>query len=209
MRSILLVGGAPRVPIDAVRHLTVAASGTTALRLRDLLATHGRPADLLLSVDAAPGIDASRYYDRDQLELHLRSWIAAHADGTVVMSAAVNDYQVVAVEMAQGGHVTRVAAQDKISSCADEVVIRLRPTSKVIDQLRGWGLTGPIVGFKYENAATVLASAKSLLKRVGATLVVANSLDGSLQALIDDSGTERCADREILLQHLAGRLAAL
>ncbi len=209
MRSILLVGGAPRVPIDAVRHLTVAASGTTAMRLRDLLAATGRPADLLLSVDAAPGIDASRYGDRAQLELHLRTWIAAHASGTVVMSAAVNDYQVAAVEMVQDGCVTRVAAQDKVSSGADQVVIRLRPASKVIDQLRSWGLTGPIVGFKYEDAATVLASAGSLLKRVGAALVVANSLDGSLQALIDGSGTERCADREALLQRLAVRLAVL
>lgn len=209
MRSILLVGGAPRVPIDAVRHLTVAASGTTALRLRGLLATRGRTADLLLSSDAAPGVESTRYRDRDQLEHHLRTWIAAHGDGLVVMSAAVNDYQVATVEVAQAGRTTRLPPGAKLPSRADEVVVRLRPASKVIDQLRGWGLSGPIVGFKHEDAATVIGSAGSLLQRVGAALVVANSLDGSLQALVDGSGCERFADREALLQQLAVRLVAL
>jgi len=209
MRSILLVGGAPRVPIDAVRHVTVAASGATALRLRELLAAKGRTADLLLSADAAPGIQAIRFTDRDQLERHLRSWVVSHGDGVVVMSAAVNDYQVATVEVAQAGSVTRVTPQAKLPSRADEVVIRLRPASKVIDQLRGWGLSGPIVGFKHEDSATVLASATSLLHRVGAALVIANSLDGSLQALIDGAGAERCNDREALLQRLAARLVAL
>ena len=209
MRSILLVGGAPRVPIDAVRHLTVAASGVTALRLRDLLATLGGRADLLVSVDAAPGVTATRYRDREQLESHLRTWITAHADGVVVMSAAVNDYQVSAVEVVQAGNVTRIAPQAKLPSRADEVVIRLRPASKVIDQLRGWGLSGPVVGFKHEDSATVLASAGSLLRRVGAAVVVANSLDGSLQALVDGDGITHCADREDLLKHLTARLLAL
>lgn len=209
MRPILLVGGAPRVPVDAVRHLTVAASGATAVRLRDLLAARARSADLLLSSDAAPDAAAGRYLDREQLEHRLRTWIAAHPAGAVVMSAAVNDYQVAGVEALRDGQATRIAPQAKLPSGADEVVIRLHPADKVIDRLRGWGLSGPIVGFKYEDADTVLASAAALLRRVGAALVVANSLDGSLQALVDGAGAERCVDREELLQRLAGRLHAL
>src|SRR5690606_10971383 len=52
MRPVLIVGGAPRVAIDAVRHLTVAATGATAVQLADLLQGDGVRADLLLSVDA-------------------------------------------------------------------------------------------------------------------------------------------------------------
>ncbi|MDX2110103.1 MAG: hypothetical protein SFY80_07680 [Verrucomicrobiota bacterium] len=36
-RPILLVGGAPSVPVYAVRHLTVAATGTTAHIIRVLM----------------------------------------------------------------------------------------------------------------------------------------------------------------------------
>ena len=50
-QPILLVGGAPRVPIDAVRHMTVHASGATALRLADLLSD--LKCELLLSVGCA------------------------------------------------------------------------------------------------------------------------------------------------------------
>ena len=67
-RPILLVGGAPRVPVDAIRHLTVAATGATALALAAQLREAGRQADLLLSLDAAPGAAAARYRDRDGLE---------------------------------------------------------------------------------------------------------------------------------------------
>ena len=38
MRPILLVGGAPRQAVDAVRYLSVRASGATALALRERLA---------------------------------------------------------------------------------------------------------------------------------------------------------------------------
>jgi phosphopantothenoylcysteine synthetase/decarboxylase len=209
MRPILLVGGAPRVAIDAVRHLTVAASGATALRLRALLAAAGRPADLLLAHDAAPAAEAGRYGDRAGLERGLRAWIATHPDGLVLMSAAVNDFELAAVEVVQDGRGAPLPPGAKLPSRADEVVIRLRPAGKVIDQLRGWGLRGPLVGFKYEDGATVLAAAAALQRRVGAALVVANSLDGALQALVDAGGCERCADREALLQRLAARLQAL
>ena len=153
--------------------------------------------------------EAARYCDRDQLETHLRQWITAHPDGEVVMSAAVNDFNVATVEVIQDGSSTRLPHLAKLSSRADDVVIRLRPASKLIDQLRSWGLTGPVVGFKYEDTATVLASAAALQQRVGAALVVANSLDGSLQALVDNAGSERCADREALLKRLVVRLLTL
>lgn len=209
MRPILIVGGSPRVRLDAVRHLTVAATGRTAAALADRLAARGRPADLLLSLDAEPGAVATRYDDRPALETALRAWIVAHPDGAVVMSAAVNDYEVAAIEAVRGGARERVAPAAKLSSGADEVVVRLRPAAKLIDGLRGWGLRGPIIGFKYEAADTVEASAAALLRRVGAAAVVANSLGGEVQALVDAHGCVRLPDRDRLLAALTDRLVAL
>src|SRR4051812_19275991 len=204
MRSILLVGGAPRVAVDAVRYLTVAASGVTALELeRRLRARDVTTAELLLSADAAPGVPAQRYSDRAKLELGLRSWISAHRDGVVVMSAAVNDYEIASVELRRGEAVERLAAGAKLRSGADEAVIRLRPAGKIIDQLRGWGHAGPLVAFKYEARETVIQSASALRVRVGAALVVANSLCGSVQALVSARGVEPYGDREALLDALA------
>lgn len=210
VRPILLVGGAPRVPIDAIRHFTAAASGATALALATRLRALGRESHLLLSLDASPTAAAARYSDRDALEEALGTWIGRHPEACVVMSAAVNDYRVATVEHWEGGEVRGLRPGEKLPSGADEVVIRLRQATKLIDRLRPeFGLRGPIVGFKYEAAPTVLASAEALRKRVGAALVVANSLCGTMQALLDASGTEQLPNREALLDSLAQRIAGL
>lgn len=210
MRPVLIVGGAPRIVVDAVRHLTVRASGTTAVSLAARLRAAAVPVDLLLSLDAAPGEAARRYADREALEGGLASWITAHRDGVVVLSAAINDYTVTQVERRVGDQTHVHAPGDKVPSGADEVVIRLRPATKVIDQLRPrFGLVGPIVGFKYEADATVIASAQALQRRTGAVLVVANSLSGDTQALVDAHGVTTCGDRAQLLGRLADRLTAL
>lgn len=206
---MLIVGGAPRLAVDAVRHLTVRATGTTALRLREQLAERGVGCELLLSADAVACDGALRYSAREDLDRALRTWIEAHGDGVVVLSAAVNDYHVTAVERIVGGVVERIPPGAKIASRAEELVIRLGPAPKLIDQLVGWGHRGPLVGFKFEHAATVLDAAERLRERTGAALVVANSLDGSLQALVDADGVHPQADRATLLTALAERLATL
>jgi hypothetical protein len=200
-RPVLLVGGAPRVAVDAVRHLTVAATGATAVMLRGLLAEAGIAGDLLLSLDAAPGASAARYTDRAGLESALAAWISNHPEGCVVMSAAVNDYEVAAVERSAGGLSERLAPGAKLA--------RLRPAGKLIDRLGPeFGLRGPLFGFKYEAAGTVLASAEALRRRVGCAVVAANSLCGRVHALVDAAGSEHLPDRPAFIASLARRLTA-
>jgi phosphopantothenoylcysteine synthetase/decarboxylase len=209
MRRILLLGGTPRLQVDAVRYLSAVASGATAVALHDALVGAGQTADLLLSDGAEPSVAAQRYSDRNGLEAGLKGWITAHPDGVVVMSAAINDYRVDRVEMVQNGETVPVRVGGKIPSRLEEVVIHLRPAAKVIDQLHGWGLRGPVVGFKYEGRETVLAAAEALLRRAGAALVVANSICGTVQALVDARGVQPFPDRAALVAALALRLAAL
>ena len=209
MRPILLVGGAPRVTVDAVRFLTVAATGATAVQLKEALQQQGLRADLLLGIDASPAVAAERYVDRTGLETTLKRWITANPTGVVVMSAAVNDYDVAQVVVEQEGGAVVLPPGAKLPSRAGAVSIRLQPASKVIDQLRGWGLGGPIVGFKYEARASVIASAGAQCARVGAALVVANSLCGQVQGLVDARGHELFPDRPALIQALAARLGQL
>ena len=209
MRPILLVGGSPRVAVDAVRFISVAASGATAMLVKDCLAHQGLSADLLLGIDASPTAAAERYADRQGLEDSLKQWISVNPTGVVVMSAAVNDYRVAQVTIEHPDGPVVVAVGSKLPSRAGAVTIRLEPAGKVIEQLRTWGLSGPIVGFKYEARETVLTAAEALRQRVGADQGVANSLCGQVQALVDQQGLHKYADRSGLIEALGARLASL
>ncbi len=195
--------------VDAVRFLSVAASGATAIQLKECLHHQGLTADLLLGIDASPSMAAERYVDRDGLETALKRWITVNPTGVVVMSAAVNDYRVAGVVIDEPTGPRALPPGTKLPSRAGAVTIRLEPASKVIDQLRAWGLAGPIIGFKYEAKDSVLASAAALRSRVGAELVVANSLCGQLQALVDGRGHERFPDRAALIEAVGARLGQL
>ena len=208
-RPILITGGAPRVAVDAIRYLTVQTTGHTATSLQERLKARNISSDLLLGVHAAPLAEARRYDSREDLERDMQAWIAANPDGVVVMAAAVNDYTVSQVESIRNGKPMAHEANGKVPSGADELVIRLKPASKIIDRLRAWGLHGPLVAFKYEAAESVIASARSLQGRIGAQLVVANSLDGTVQALVDPIRVQTCADRETLMAALLERLVTM
>jgi hypothetical protein len=123
------------------------------------------------------------------------------------MTAAVNDYQVAAVESLREGRVTRHDAGEKVPSGAEEICIRLRPALKLVDQLRGaWGFTGRLICCKYEARETVIEGARQLLGRVDADCVLANSLCGGLQALVTKADIEAFADRESVLKALVDRI---
>ena len=127
----------------------------------------------------------------------------------VVSSAAINDYELDCVEATCDGIQRCLNSAEKISSGAEEVVLKLRPAPKLIDQLPSWGHRGPLVAFKYEDAGTVVASATRLLQWVDAHLVVANSLCSQVQSLVDADGVHEFASREALLVSLAQRVALL
>ena len=203
---VLLVGGAPRVPVDAIRHLVVPATGHTVAALARLLRARTVPCWTLLAVDTHLEADEG-YATREDLEATLQRWIGDHPTTTLVMSAAINDYDTVAVEYRRDGRTVVCPADEKLPSGAEAVVIRLQPASKVIDRLAGWGHRGRLVAFKYEHAATVIASAARLRERVAADAVVANSLDGTVQALITAEGVDRAANRGELLERLVARIA--
>ncbi len=209
MRPILLTGGAPRLPVDAVRHLIANATGDTAVALATAVRERRLKCDLLLGVDASTKVQATRYRSREELEQGLRTWIELHPDGVVVMAAAVNDYVPHQVEVVVDGTTIPVPFGHKVPSRAQEFVIRCKPATKLVDQLRGWGLTGPLVAFKHEAADTVIPAAQSLRVRVGASLVVANSLDGAVQALVDAVRVQQFPHRPAMLEALGERLVQL
>lgn len=205
--GILLVGGAPRVPIDAIRSLMVTASGATATCLQDILRAGGLTSELLLSVSCQPARDCARFEHRADLDQQVRAWAAAHPKGLIVLSAAVNDYQLRSTTFVRQGHSMQVALDGKLPSGAEWVQITLEPAPKLVDTLRQeWAFAGRLIAFKFEQRDTVLAAASALRRRIAAELVVANSLCGQIQALVDQRGCWQASDRGALLAELAKRI---
>lgn len=207
-RPVYILSGAPRLAIDAVRYCSVDTTGATGRYLHAGLQAHGVSSTLLSSVDPAQA-QVLPYRSRDELEQQLQALLAKDPRAVVVSAAAINDYQVAQVERVQGAERSSIAADEKLASGADEVVIRLTPAPKLIDSLRSWGHSGPLVAFKYEDAATVVASAQALQARSGAAVVLANSLCGSVQSLVDAQGVHAFTHRQTCLEALLQRIVAL
>ncbi|HND34813.1 MAG TPA: phosphopantothenoylcysteine decarboxylase, partial [Myxococcota bacterium] len=150
MKPILLTAGATRNRVDAIRYLSAFASGGTALSLVDALGDG--PVHLLGSAEALlrarlavaerrlaglPDwkLELEEYGGTRDLQDRMRRWLQAHPRGVVVHSAAVGDYEA-------------APNPSKIPSGQAEILIRLTPAPKILDQLRGWAPDCRIVSFK-------------------------------------------------------------
>ncbi len=203
MRPVLFVGGAPQLQVDAVRYMSVHASGDTAVQLSKFLHVD-HACTLLLSSLVHLDIEALRYTTRQELEQHIQAFIKNHPDCIIVMSAAVNDYEVSKVSSVGPDDSEKTFKPgEKVPSGAKQISITLEPTSKLVDNLASYGHRGPLIAFKYEDKSTVISSAQNLLKRTGARAVLANSLCASVQAVVLSDHIEKCDDRETALAYLA------
>ena len=137
------------------------------------------------------------------------TYLKTEPSALIVMTAAVNDYEVHTVHAAFAGGEQEYKPGEKIPSGADELSVILRPASKLIDSLSARGHKGPLVACKYEAAETVLDAARSLRERVNADVVLANSLCASVQALVDEKTTTSFSSRDAVLSALLQRIDQL
>jgi phosphopantothenoylcysteine synthetase/decarboxylase len=113
-----------------------------------------------------------------------------HPHGAVVHSSAVGDYE---------------ADPDagKIESGRPSLTLTLRPTPKILDAIRTWGHTGPLVSFKAAapgtSDATLVEIARAQLLRTGSDRVFANVIGRTTTGVFivssrDESRFEHRAD---------------
>jgi phosphopantothenoylcysteine synthetase/decarboxylase len=169
---VVLTAGATRNPVDAVRVLTATASGRTAVGLGRALADRGCDIHLLGSPEAAlraehAGLPAEIYGSTRDLMARMARHVRAHPAAALVHSAAVGDYEA-------------PSEARKLPSGAAELVLRLSPTPKIADHVRGWGLAGPYITFKAAGPGTtdeaLVDIARAQRDRTGCDLVFANVL---------------------------------
>lgn len=213
---LLVVAGSPRLPVDAIRYMQVAVSGTTAARVAAGCQERGVEVHAVVAEDSSAALQnvlpAERchlWQTRDELDAAMQRWLTKHPAGTVFLSAAINDYNVATLRWQDAdGQLHEVpAGSGKVPSRAEWVDIRLRQARKLIADLPSWGHSGRLVACKYSPADTVLAQAKALQAANQADLVLANSLDGAVQALVGDAAVDHFDDRAAILASLVDRIA--
>ena len=173
-RRILVTAGPTWVPIDAVRHLGNRSSGSTGLAISRDLAGAGAEVTLLLG----PGTARPKDSDRAALSIHdfatfadlhelVREQVGSRRFDAVIHAAAVSDYRPSEVY------------EEKLSSDAEELVLRLVRTPKIVDEIKDLDPEAILVKFKLEVARTteeLLDIAKTSREHSRAELIVANDL---------------------------------
>jgi len=173
---ILITSGGTREPIDDVRFVGNTASGRTGNLIAQeavrrfhtvyLLSGMGSAAVEPWALDSGLIVPDSFGSAADLLEActrRLNSPVEA-----IVASAAVADF-------------TPAAVKGKLSSAQSELVLRMKPTVKVIDRIRQLAPDALLVVFKLESGLArdeLFVRAQATLKRSEADLVVANDVCG-------------------------------
>jgi phosphopantothenoylcysteine synthetase/decarboxylase len=131
----------------------------------------------------------------------MERWIRARPGAVVIHSAAVGDYEAAALTT-------------KIPSGSPELVLRLHPAPKILDQVRGWAPDVFLVSFKAGSpelsAAELEAIARAQLRRTGSDLVFANVL-GAIETtvlLVSEATTEAFGRRADAIAALCARIPA-
>ena len=204
--NILVTAGNTQTPIDRVRCITNIFSGRTGTRIAlqaherghavTLLTSHSELVRELAAGQSFPSAtwNVRPYRTFDDLHDLLAELVPAGAFQAIIHCAAVSDFEVAGVYAASPGGFDSAtgqwragsklvdAASPKIASKHSELWLRLVPTPKLIDQMRGqWGFHGVLVKFKLEvdvSEPELLRIADESRRQSDADILVANTLDG-------------------------------
>lgn len=171
--KILITAGATREPIDAVRFVSNVSTGSTGAALADALATAGHEVVYLhgqgATRPAAADVTCGAFTSTEHLGERLRAALAGGDFDLVIQAAAVSDYR---PETTHAG---------KLDSHAEEMVVRMTPTPKLLPQIKGWS-SRPVrvLGFKLTHGADDAARAAAvgrIFAAGGVDAVVHNDLE--------------------------------
>jgi len=173
-KKIIITGGPTWVPIDSVRVITNVFRGTLGLMIAQEAAKRGAkvtfllgPGGVFIPKKKSPRLKIIRFKFFDDLYKLMRREISSRKYDVVIQAAAIADYM--PVKYYKG----------KIKSKKENLSVKLKPTIKIIDQVRKWDPKVFLVKFKVEydisKKALIKKSYESMLAS-NADLMVANDL---------------------------------
>jgi phosphopantothenoylcysteine synthetase/decarboxylase len=173
-RRILVTAGPTWVRIDAVRHIGNLSSGRTGLVIARALSDAGAhvlllfgPGRTLLTAEDRRRMHVEEFITFDELHVAVRRHVGSGGFDAMIHAAAVSDYRPVSEEVG------------KLPSGERELVLRLRPTPKIVDEVRGLDSGILLIKFKLEvgrSPEELMRIAAESRERSDADLVVANDL---------------------------------
>lgn len=214
---VLITAGATRNKVDAIRYLSANATGTTGVDLACQIYEQGHIGDtatrkifMLGSAEACLRLKLATkdvrwtvalveefFGTRDLME---RMRLNVPMADVIIHSAAVGDY-----EMAQG-------VPGKIPSGTPEISLKLTPTPKILDQIRGWNPTCFLVSFKAAPPETspedLVKIARAQLERTGSNLVFANVIGATEEVALVARDSHTRYPREAAIKAVAEAVKA-
>jgi phosphopantothenoylcysteine synthetase/decarboxylase len=179
----VVTAGPTYEPLDEVRRLTNFSTGKLGSLLANHLARAGHDVTLLLGDYATySGTQESRRVLRfgttDDLAKQMESLAVPSAGvDAVYHAAAVSDFGFGKIFSRGANGDMREIAAGKLSTRDGTLLAELKPTPKIIAQLRGWFPAVALVGWKYEvdgGREDVLARAERQITDTGVDACVAN-----------------------------------
>lgn len=214
--NILITGGNTQIPIDQVRVISNIFKGRTACDLANYMADQGHKVTLLGNPEMVKTINElvefQSYKTYDDLYTLMKSYINDYESyDCIIHSAAVSDYFVSGV--LDSNH-NRLDNKSKIKSTHDTLYLELKPTRKIVDDIRGlWGYKGVLVKFKLQVGMSdeeLLKIARESRKTSQADIIVANCLEWAKdRAFIIGERQEDNVSRQVLPISLLRRIKAV
>jgi phosphopantothenate-cysteine ligase len=174
---IIVTAGGTREPIDSVRSITNASTGLLGAWIALTAARRGHAVTLIHAEGIAlpPGWEGESdsvrrigFVTAQGLDRTLAREVPLLQDpSAVVMAAAVADFAPVPVE-------------GKLSSGADELVLRLKKVDKIVDKLKTWNGNALLVKFKLESNRTrdeLVAIGRESARKSAADLMLLNDTE--------------------------------
>jgi phosphopantothenate-cysteine ligase/phosphopantothenoylcysteine decarboxylase/phosphopantothenate--cysteine ligase len=210
---VLITGGSTRVMIDQVRCIGNIFKGRTAIHLADHFIREGCDVVVIGNPGMSDFSESARgklrrlrvlpYKTYDQLYKTMEEVITNREFDVIIHSAAVSDYRVADVLNSD----MKSVMAGKVSSDSDELYLKMVPTEKIVDKIRGWGHKGKLVKFKLQvdmPVSELIEVAKNSRKTSDADVIVANCLEWARDhaILINRDGEEVIAARNKLPHEL-------
>lgn len=215
---ILITAGSTMGMIDTVRGVGNIFKGGTGATLARRFADSGHNVTLLTSnsglLHNRRGVQVRDYITFDDLAALMEHEITTGDYDLIVHSAAINDFTPTGTFVpTDNGSLTPVSDTGKISSQHNALFIRLSPTYKLVDKIKGaWGFTGALVKFKLQVGMSdheLIRVAANSMRASDADVIVANCKEWKDErAIVISSGTQRPLHiRPIRRQALADTIA--
>jgi phosphopantothenoylcysteine decarboxylase/phosphopantothenate--cysteine ligase len=213
----IVTAGPTYEELDEVRRLTNFATGTLGTGLADYLAALGHEVELLSGhYSTCPPAARAQQQQTFTTTADLRRRLTALASpelGAVFHAAAVSDFTFGKIwERTTAGELRELKSA-KIPTRAEGLLAELKPTPKIIRELRGWFPKAFLVGWKYElepvDEGDGVACGADQIKENQTDACVLNGrgfFEGGFGLLRKDMTLLRLPDREALYAALVGCL---